>query len=261
MKRSTAGRKGWIDKREAEDMLRWEHSGFSLHGAACVESWDREGLDKLLRYCARPPFASENIKFRKGKVTYTVVKPTSSGMKQVQFDPVEFIDRLSELIPDPRCHLQHYHGAFAPNAPIRKKVCKQANKEMTEQVPFIEMFQKEEKSEKGSRAWAKLLAKIYEVFPLECQMCKETMKIVAFITNPYHAKQILERLKFSSHLFGPEPYVENEWGNESQLCPFTEDGFYPIYDPEPNYEVCDLIPGTPDGFPEEYDRPHYEDSS
>ena len=79
------------------------------------------------------------------------------------------------------------------------------------------------------------------------------MKIVAFITNPYHAKQILERLKFSTNLFGPElgpePFVEKEWENESQLFPFTEDGFYPIGDHEPVYEVCDLIPGTSDGFP------------
>lgn len=255
------GRKGWIDKREAEDMLRWEHSGFSLNGSVCAEAWDREGLERLLRYCARPPFSSENVKVRKGKVVYTVMKPTPSGMRLIQFDPVEFIDRLSKLIPDPRCHLQYYHGAFAPNAPIRKKVSRQANKEVTEHVPFIEMFQKEEKQEKGSGSWAKLLTKIYEVFPLECTMCNETMKIVAFITNPYHAKQILERLKFSTKLFGPEPFVEKEWENESQLCAFTEDGFYPIYDPETVYEVCDLIPGTSDGFSEEYDAPHYDDSS
>ena len=87
------------------------------------------------------------------------------------------------------------------------------------------------------------------------------MKIVDFITNPYHARQILERLKFSTKLFGPEPFVENEWENESQLCAFTEDGFYSIYDLEPIYEVCDLIAGTSDGFPEANDALHYDDSS
>ena len=49
-------------------------------------------------------------------------------------------------------------------------------------------------SEKSNRYWARLLAKIYEVFPLECE-CGEGMKIVAFITSPHLAKGILARLK------------------------------------------------------------------
>ena len=100
---------------------------------------------------------------------------------------------------------------------------------MTEHVPFVEMFQKEEKQEKGSRFLARflagLLAKIYEVFPLECTTCNEAMQIVAFITNPYHARRILERLKFSTNLYGSESFIEKEWDNESHLSPFTEDGF------------------------------------
>ncbi|MBA2728712.1 MAG: transposase, partial [Parachlamydiaceae bacterium] len=36
-------------------------------------------------------------------------------------DPLEFIERIAAFIPHPRRHRHHYHGAFAPNSPLRKK--------------------------------------------------------------------------------------------------------------------------------------------
>ncbi len=44
------GRKGWIEKEEAENLQGWENSGFSLNGAVCVESWDREGEERAFEY-------------------------------------------------------------------------------------------------------------------------------------------------------------------------------------------------------------------
>lgn len=57
------GKKKWIDKSETDAMLQWEHSGFSLNASVRVQAWDRPALERLLRYCARPPFASENLKW------------------------------------------------------------------------------------------------------------------------------------------------------------------------------------------------------
>jgi hypothetical protein len=46
----------------AEDLSHWAHSGgFSLHVGALIEEEDRTGLERLLRYCARPAFASERL--------------------------------------------------------------------------------------------------------------------------------------------------------------------------------------------------------
>jgi hypothetical protein len=39
-------------------MLEWLHGGgFSLDAAVRLDADDREGLERLLRYCARPPAA------------------------------------------------------------------------------------------------------------------------------------------------------------------------------------------------------------
>jgi hypothetical protein len=58
-------------------------------------------------------------------------------MRSIQLTPLELISRLSKLIPDPRCHQHHYHGIFAPNAPLRKNLW-HANKAIDEHVPIID---------------------------------------------------------------------------------------------------------------------------
>lgn len=43
-------------------------------------------------------------------------------------------------------------------------------------------------------AWARLVARIYEVFPLWCPLCGAQMRIVAFITDPTSVREILAHL-------------------------------------------------------------------
>jgi Putative transposase len=52
----------WSDQTKIERLLDSENTGFSLNANVKVDSFDREGLERLLRYCARPCFASENLK-------------------------------------------------------------------------------------------------------------------------------------------------------------------------------------------------------
>ena len=35
----------------------YKHSGFSVDAGVCIEAHDRAALERLLRYCARPPFS------------------------------------------------------------------------------------------------------------------------------------------------------------------------------------------------------------
>lgn len=55
-------RRGWFDKETIDKMLTYENSGFSLDAKVRIQSWDREGLERLIRYCARPCFASANLR-------------------------------------------------------------------------------------------------------------------------------------------------------------------------------------------------------
>lgn len=58
-------RRGLIEKDDADEMGGWAHGGgFSVDASVCIEGTDRPGLERLLRYCARPPFALEHLQQR-----------------------------------------------------------------------------------------------------------------------------------------------------------------------------------------------------
>lgn len=54
-------RSGLLEAAHARDMLGWEHGGCSLDAATRIAGGDRAGLERLLRYCTRPPFALERL--------------------------------------------------------------------------------------------------------------------------------------------------------------------------------------------------------
>ena len=54
-------RHGLLDPDDARDRLAWANGGFSLDASVGIAGHDRAGLERLLRYCARPPFALERI--------------------------------------------------------------------------------------------------------------------------------------------------------------------------------------------------------
>lgn len=50
---------GLLGAQAAEDMRRWRHGGgFFLDASVVIQGSDRAGLERLLRYCARPAFYS-----------------------------------------------------------------------------------------------------------------------------------------------------------------------------------------------------------
>ena len=55
-----------MDHDDAQDMLNWQgHGGFSLDASVHIDAWDRQALERLVRYCSRPPFASARLKLRR----------------------------------------------------------------------------------------------------------------------------------------------------------------------------------------------------
>ena len=53
---------GLLERHVTDDMLSWQASGaFSIDASVHIPAHDRAGLERLLRYCARPPFALERI--------------------------------------------------------------------------------------------------------------------------------------------------------------------------------------------------------
>ena len=105
-------------------MAGWHHGGgFSLDASVRIEGPDRAGLERLLRYCARPPFALERLEqVGDDQLVYRFPKPQPDGRTELRLTPLELIERLAALIPPPRLHRHRYHGVLAPNSPLRAQV-------------------------------------------------------------------------------------------------------------------------------------------
>lgn len=107
--------------------------GFSLECKPSVAAADRAGLERLLRYGARPAFAHDRVEqLPNGNVSYRLPKAFYTGQTHVVLPPVEFLRRLAALIPPPRFHTIRYHGLFAPNAKLRPLACALAPNHITD---------------------------------------------------------------------------------------------------------------------------------
>ena len=187
-------RAGHLDAADASDMASWDHGGgFSLDASVRIEGADRSGLERLLRYCARPPFALERLEQTSHEqLVYRFDKPQPDGRTQLRLTPLELLERLAALIPPPRVHRHRYHGVLAPNAPLRAQVTARA-RPPNPQLPAAPPAQQPRRSP-AHYLWALLLARIYEVLPLRCTVCGSQMRIIAFVTDRPAIHSILRYL-------------------------------------------------------------------
>jgi hypothetical protein len=177
-------RRGLIEQCDAEEMAGWDHGGgFSVDAAVRIEGNDRAGLERRLRYCARPLFALEHLQQRDaGHLVYHCPKPRPYGPCDLVLTPLELIDRIASLVPRPRTHRHRYYGVLAPNAPLRAAVTVLAPAAVASSghlrpdgLPVPPAPTSAANSEAPPHRavarylWAMLLARIYEAFPLSAR--------------------------------------------------------------------------------------------
>jgi hypothetical protein len=117
-------RRGVLEPEEPEAMANWAHvGGFSLDASVRIEGTARPGLERLLRYCARPAFALERLREIDAEhLVYESIKRGLGGSISLMLTPLELIERVAALIPPPRRHRHRYYGVLASNASLRGPV-------------------------------------------------------------------------------------------------------------------------------------------
>jgi hypothetical protein len=189
--------RGLIDKGDGEEMGGWEHGGgFSVDASVRIEGTDRAGLERLLRYCARPPFDLAHLQQLDAEhLVYHSPKPRPDGPSDLVLTPLELIDKIAALVPPPRAHRHRYYGVLAPNAPLRAAVTALAAEPVIAEPKPSAAEADEPRHRAASRyLWAMLLARIYEAFPLACPICHAPMRIIAFINDAGTVKKILDHI-------------------------------------------------------------------
>ena len=136
----------------------------------------------------------------------TSTRPGANGV--VELSPFEFLDRLADLFPQPRKHRHRYHGVFAPNHPLRPAVTGLAIGNVGKQAAAAisgheghdhhagcgDSGQKPRSHDTSRIAWAKLMARVGEEFPLQCPGCGGDIRLISFITEPGPIRRILTHL-------------------------------------------------------------------
>jgi hypothetical protein len=87
-------------------------------------------------------------------------------------------------------------------------------------------------------AWALLLARIYEVFPLTCPRCGGEMRIIAFITEAVVVRDILAHLGEPT---APRRMAPARGPPLWEVPVAGHDGFDPQAQPAPEYEFDQRI--------------------
>ncbi len=185
--------------------------GCSLDASVRIEGPDRAGVERLLRYCARPPFALERLEqVADNQLAYRFAKPLPDGRTELRLTRLELIDRLAALVPPHACtataitaswHATPRYGRSSPHwhaSPQRPRP--RPPLRHTSPLPSPARY-----------VWALLLARIYEIFssvitccahqpalklrfPLLCPYCAGPVRIIAFPSEPASFNALLIHL-------------------------------------------------------------------
>ena len=108
---------------------------------------------------------------------------------------MEFMEKLTAIVPPPRAHQVRFHGFLAPHSKIRSRLA----------TSRLELKKKEkEKSNKGEETlaftkagkirWARLLKRVFNIDVETCSLCGGNTKILSAIHDEASITMILKHL-------------------------------------------------------------------
>jgi hypothetical protein len=237
---------GRIGEGVAEQMRSWQHTGFSFDQSVYLPAHDRSGIERLVQYIVRCPFSlSRLIKVTDdGMVIYKSEKQKCRAFPDIKSDtlkagtkrnfqilPVmDFLAEFTQHIPPKGAHLVRYYGWYSNKLRglRRKKREAEVKKHAAEEESLFTLRRR--------ACWAMLIKRVYEVDPMLCPKCGETMKVVAFIEPPQQV--VIDRILKHSGLLEerPPPGVDDEFAADHDAAVTAGQG----YDPNLEYSYVDL---------------------
>ena len=177
----------------AERILSWWHTGFSVHSR--VRARTKSEAERVGKYMIRPLLSLKRLSFseKEGKVLY---RYGNEAREVERIDYLEFIARVTSHIPDKGQVTVRHYGLYA-NA-HRGKIRKAS-------LQAFPLRREEEPRRPPSKGWAEMIRKVYEVDPLVCPQCGDTMKVIAFLTDYSVVDKIIDHLQLTFVAERPPP--------------------------------------------------------
>ena len=164
--------RGLIDAQGAKEMNEREHGGGSKDASVRIDGEDRSGLERFSPLRPATVCHGGAAPARPGSFALPLSQ-TAAGRHHADLllRPLELIDGIAAWVALPRKHRLRYFGVFAPNSLLREFITAMVRSDSgatsTESVAGAVAAI----GSSARYAWAVLIARIVEVFPLLCLHC------------------------------------------------------------------------------------------
>jgi len=159
-------------------------AGFSLHAGVAARANERDKLERLCRYIARPAVSTKRLSMtRNGQVRYELKTPWRNGTTHILFEPLDFISRLVALVPRPRVNLTRYHGLFAPHSKYRALVTPARRGKRQKGMAAQQQPDPTPAERRASMTWARRLKRVFNIDIETCSECGGAVKVIASTRN------------------------------------------------------------------------------
>ena len=107
-----------ISEELVKKLLAWRHSGFSAHVGEPISASDKQRLEDTAAYLVRNPLSLKKLVYLDGQqaVLYRSRMNPSLGRNFEALDPLEWLARMSDHIPDPGQHRTLFYGEYSSRA-------------------------------------------------------------------------------------------------------------------------------------------------
>jgi hypothetical protein len=175
-----------ISPELVKKLLAWRHPGFSAHVGDTIAPTDKRRLEDTAAYLVRNPLSLKKLVYLDGSqaVLYRSRMNPSLGRNFEAMDPLEWLARMSDHIPDPGQHRTLFYAEYSNR--------------VHHDVPEAQAGSAPEPRRRCSPRWARLIAKVYRTDPLVCTRCGQRMSLIAFVTNQMAIGKILDHLGLST---------------------------------------------------------------
>jgi Putative transposase len=161
---------------------------------------DKKTLEDLACYLTRNPLSLKKLVYLDGQSAVLYRSRLNPRLRRnfEAMDPLEWLARLSDHIPDPGKHRVHFYGAYACRSRGAHRASEELAKEGCEPEPAG-------KKKRCPPSWARLIHKVYQADPLVCRRCGGKIKIVGYVHDTISIRRILEHLGLSPPAEKPPP--------------------------------------------------------
>ncbi len=166
----------------AEDMarklLKWKHSGFSVHNGKPIKRNDTEGLERVAQYIIRNPFSEQKMTYNEenGTVIYRSRMHAKTKRNFEIFSAEDFIAAITQHIPEKGFQMVRYYGWYS-NRARGERAKRQAEGSEPDNPAGVQVIDVSDYQPRRlpSKKWRELIKKIWEVDPFACPRCGSEM--------------------------------------------------------------------------------------